>query len=404
MIIFDIFINFIESVMFSYFLAKYFNLKSKYLYVTLTTIIQLFFLAYANIINNSGLILSICIVLFMLLSLIVWEKRITFDYIYITLLYNSFIIIVAIIGILITDILNTIFPLMNEELYYYFKCCIAKFLQVLLTVLFIKKEINLSISLDFRKWGFVILLEMCILSLLVVSVYSMVLGVMDYNSIVLVLILSFVIAMLYRYTIYKTDQMNQEKVKFARMEELVKFNSEKLAMMNHIKDEISATDHRMFYMLLQMEQYLESKQYDRLEYLIKEYRNMITKYKIVVDTNNVIFDCLYSLKINDLILKGKNIENTIFISCKSEYNDIEFINFILKFLDYFDKCQTIFVSMHEIGNMLMLRVVYRNGKIEAASLSEYLYDYFQTKDNWNLDDHMKKGVRISINMENVYEK
>ena len=46
MILFDLIINFIESFMFSYFLAYYFDVKHKGLYIFITSTLQLFLLNY----------------------------------------------------------------------------------------------------------------------------------------------------------------------------------------------------------------------------------------------------------------------------------------------------------------------------------------------------------------------
>lgn len=99
-----------------------------------------------------------------------------------------------------------------------------------------------------------------------------------------------------------------------RMEQIEIANEEKLSMMKHIRNEMSITDHRMFYMFMRVEQYLEVGQYERAKSLIHQYKNAMMKYRLVIDTNNPIFDCFYSLKVNEMILSGQNIENMILIS------------------------------------------------------------------------------------------
>ena len=70
-----------------------------------------------------------------------------------------------------------------------------------------------------------------------------------------------------KYKKRKLTDKDIEELIFKRItdEELSKYNSEKLTMIKHITEEISKNDHRIFYMLLQMEGYLENEEYDKLK-------------------------------------------------------------------------------------------------------------------------------------------
>ena len=206
-----------------------------------------------------------------------------------------------------------------------------------------------------------------------------------------------------RITIYKTDKLNKEKVMFVKTQELAKYNQQKLAMMNHIKNDIAATDHRMFYMLMQIEQYVKAEEYNKLSCAIDKYRDLMSKYKLITTTNNVVFDCLYSLKVNDLILQDISVENSIFISENEIYNNISFLNFVTGLFDYFKNCALIHVSMHEMGDLLSIKIVYRKGSIDADKLAKYCEGHLHGYGLYNLTNHEIKGVRISINMRKKYE-
>ncbi|WP_144016368.1 hypothetical protein [Clostridioides difficile] len=71
--------------------------------------------------------------------------------------------------------------------------------------------------------------------------------------------ITFIATILFGHIIHKLDELNKRKVALARLEELTKFNIQKLSMMNRVKEEINSTDHRMFYILIQMEQLLQLK-------------------------------------------------------------------------------------------------------------------------------------------------
>ena len=402
MILFDLIINFIESFMFSYFLAYYFDVKHKGLYIFITSTLQLFLLTYANFIDENGILLSTTIIILMVGSLMLWKRKIQFDYIYIVLLYNCFIIIVALIGVFTSNTLLSYNPNLSLNIGYMVRGIVAKSIQIILTVLFVKYTINLSTSLNIKEWSIVLGFDFLLLSILIISSYSIALG-NDYRGVMVwILILSFCSSILYRYIIHKIDELNKQRIEYARMEELSKYNSEKLTMIKHVTEEMSKNDHRIFYMLLQMEGYLENQEYDKLKTVIEGYRNLVTKYKLVTNTQNPVFDSLYSMKINDLILKEKNVKNSIFISRRIEYDHLPLIDFITGVLDFFNDCQTIMISMNEVGDTLVVRVIYREGIIDEKRVRNYLENKLP-KGNVSLENHATKGVRFSIDLGDFNE-
>lgn len=71
--------------------------------------------------------------------------------------------------------------------------------------------------------------------------------------------------------------------------------------------------------------------------IIESYLNSLVKNKIIIDTNNIIFDSIVGLKINDLKSLNININISIFIEKNIFYNDLRFINLIVQLLNQFEK-------------------------------------------------------------------
>lgn len=402
MILFDLIINLIESFMFSYFLANNFEVNKKELYILITTVLQTLFLTLSKINMFDDMLISVVIILSMSSFLGLWIRKIKFNCIYIVLMYNCFIIMSAIFGIYFANHLFSLFLITDTTTLYIFRCFISKLIQIIGTYVFVFKKINFSTSLDIKNWSSIIFFDFTLLLLLILSAYSMITGKGYSNIMVWIFILSFCSSILYRYIIHKIDELNKQRVEYARMEELSKYNSEKLTMIKHITEEISKNDHRIFYMLLQMEGYLENEEYDKLKTVIQGYRNLVTKYKLVTNTQNPVFDSLYSMKINDLILKEKNIKNSIFISRRIEYDYLPLIDFITGVLDFFNDCQTIMISMNEVGDTLVVRVIYREGIIDEKRVRNYLENKLP-KGNVSLENHATKGVRFSIDLGDFNE-
>lgn len=196
----------------------------------------------------------------------------------------------------------------------------------------------------------------------------------------------------------KLEQKNQENIKLARMEELAKYNAEKLAMMKSIQNDIVATDHRLFYILYQLELCLQNNDYDKAHEVLQKYKDLVTKYKIVVNTGNAIFDTLYSMKINDFIMREIKIENSIFISQNPFYNGFEFTNFVCELLNYFMMCKTLYITMEEINENVILKIIYRDGKIPIEKIDSYLKLYLKKDESYNLSQHELRGIRIMMSM------
>lgn len=396
MIYFNLLISGIESFLYAYFIGNYFKLRFKNLYITVMSIIQLILLTYAIFIGNSGPWLSFSIIGLMIISLIIWNKKIIFDYIYIVLLYNTIIIIAALIGILINSTLIS-FNL-NSKITVIIGSVIAKIIQTIITVYFVKSKLDLSTTFSFKEWGNLIMLDVFILTGLILITYIILTGNYSNVSFYIMLVIIFLIAIFYRLSVIKINQLNEQKTQYQRANDLLKYNSEKLAIMNQVRQEIETTDHRIFYMLFQMESYLKNNEIDKLRLLLEKYRETIIKYKLVANTGNVIFDCLYSLKINDLIINGQNVDNSIFLTKKEEYNNIEFINTVTELFDYFKEAKTLMISLNEVGSFLTMKIIYRDGIIDKEDLINYLETKLSEK-NYNTTDIETKGLRITINME-----
>lgn len=402
MIFFTCLINIIESFLFTYFLSNYFELYKSKIYTFVFSFLQFCLLSYANYIENSGLWLTVSIVTLMIFSLFIWKRKIKFDYIYIVILYNAMLIISSYFAAFITNAFISLFPNMSS-LFYYIACAIAKTLQTLFTFYAIKNQHHLSTSFDLKNWTSVIVSDGLVLIALAIVVYALLTANFTQSIMMLLLVVLFFLAVNLRVMIYKTDRLNKEKVEFVKTSELAKFNQQKFEMMNHIKNDIAATDHRMFYMLMQIEHYLNAKEYDKLSEAVEKYRDLMSKYKLVTNTNNVVFDCLYSLKINDLVLQDISVENSIFISENEIYNNISFINFLTGLFDYFTDCSLLHVSMNEIGELLSIKIVYRKGTIKDVELASYCERHINDCGSYNLSNHEIKGIRISINMKRKYE-
>lgn len=398
MIIFNFLINLVESVLFSLFVGKYLEIGKLQSYIAFTTILQILFLNLANFYHYDGILLTIGIMGIMIGSTCLWKKKMTFELVFVVLLYNTFIFIAAFLGTSVATFIQSLFSLSMDS-NYVMRCLMAKCIQCIGTCLVLKYNYKLTLNMELNQWSSVIFLYCLLLILIGNEFYSIITNQFTLHSTLISLMLSFVIAVIFGFIIDKINTMNKKKEELLRMEQIEIANEEKLSMMKHIRNEMSITDHRMFYMFMRVEQYLEVGHYERAKSLIHQYKNAMMKYRLVIDTNNSIFDCFYSLKVNEMILSGQNIENMILISEHNLYNDVHFNHFFSDLLDLFKQCQKLMISLNEIGELLIVKIVYRDGEINEDRLTQLIQNYARFIQNANTTDHQQNGIRLSIRID-----
>ena len=402
MIIFNLFINFLEAFIFSYFIAEYFFLDNKKVFIALTTIVHLIILM---LMPNGGIELTLAILLSVCLCIGINNKKITFDHVFIVLTFNTLILCTALIAVLIEQFFISMgIWVLNSSVGYVFRCLFSKVLLYVISYIMIKRKYNFSVSLQFQNWWFTIVFEVILMLNMVMISCCLSFNVFNRYVLYFLLITSVISVALYKYTIFKIDSLNKVEQNLMMIEQLNDFNGQKLKMIKNIKHDVEAADHRLFYIVFQLENYLENNQVDKARTLLKSYKNSILNNKLVMETGNSVFDYLMSLKMNELSMSGMDITNSILISHNSYYNDLKFINFLTEFLELFDTCKQIIVSIHEVNHNILIKVIYRNGTIDEEALSKYLESYTSEHfGEYKMNDHERKGIRVVLDMKDESE-
>lgn len=400
MIIFDTVINFIESFLFAFFIAYYFDLPKKKSYITIVTLIQLFILNIFQWINYNGFILTIIIIFIMLLSIFLYSKQLTFNQLFITILYNCLIILCSVSGMIIYRLIINVFNIPFNDIYSHLVLCtVSKILLIIITSLILKVKLNINLSLDLYKWGFTIIFEFFLTCAISIIAYSLIANYYSIYTNYILLIILFFISILFLFIIYKIDIITKEKIQLAKIAQEAQFNQTKYHTIYNIKNEISAIEHRLFYVIFSIEELLEKKEYEDISEIIENYKTTVIKHKLVIDTENEIFDILYSLKINDLIAHDISVNNCIFISKNDFYDDFAFINFLSGLLDFYKDCNLLEIKINEINCFIILNIIHRFGEINIQDLENYLKEKRERlKYEFNIQNFETKGIRISFSL------
>lgn len=356
----NILINFIEAFLFPFFIANYFDFQNKKIYISITCFIQFLILNLFYFYTNSGLLLTIVIILTMLLSIFISQKHLSFNHFYITIFYNCLILIVAWLVLLIHNLfltLNQFLMLQNID-FFLVSCLLSRMILFISTIFILKRKLNLSLSFTFKNWYFLLILESLLLIITGLILNSIMLNQFNKSILYIVLFLLILISILFIIMIYYINKTNIAKIKLEKEKQRKDFESKKLNTIQNIKNDINAIEHRMFYVFYNVEILLENQQYNQAFELLKKQRSQAFKYNTLIYTENPIFDYLINLKVNDLLSMGIDMKLCILI-CKSIiYDDLTFINTLNSLLDILNLASSISIHITEKYNFTIIKIHY----------------------------------------------
>lgn len=206
MIIFNFLINLVESVLFSLFVGKYLKIEKLRTYIAFTTILQMLLLNLANLYHYEGILLTIGIMGIMIGSTCLWKKKMTFELVFVVLLYNTFIFIAAFLGTSVATLIQLLFSLSMDS-NYIMRCLMAKCIQCIGTCLVLKYNYKLTLNMELNQWSSVIFLYCLLLILIGNELYSIITNQFTQHGTLISLMLSFVIAVIFGFIIDKIPSL-----------------------------------------------------------------------------------------------------------------------------------------------------------------------------------------------------
>ena len=392
MIIFDAVINFIESLLLVWFIAEFFDFKdNKNKFIVISTLVEFIILEVSQFINYFGLLLSIFCIVAMLILIYLFSKTLTFEHIYIVLLQDALISLYVVISIYVFALL----PFYDT---YIVECIICKVLQLIGNIILLKYKDKFALTLEISKWKVVIVFEIILLILLYSMFYTVIfIGVT--NAINFNLLLVFILCIMFMYIVNLINEEHREKMQLIKDKQQEEFQRQKYYAINNVKNEIEALDHRLFYTVFKIEEYLKKQDYESIDKIIDYYKNQVLKHKLVIDTGNHVFDTLYSVKINEMVMTGIDISNIVLINKNQFYDDLGLINFIQRTLDFFRECKYLKIDISEENGFVLFKLIYRDGIVNLDELKMFLDENPWLPVMYNLDDCQIRGIRISFKME-----
>lgn len=393
MIIFNTVINFMESLLFVWFIADFFDFKdNKNKFIVISALLQFSILEVSQFINYYGIFLSFISIFLLIVLIYIFTKYVTFKHIYVILVQNALLMIYIIISVYICD-------LFTFKDTYIIECILCKILQLFGNIIMLKYKNKLAVTLEITKWKVVIVFEIILFILLYSMFYRTLFSDNSAFFFELNEILLLILCIMFMYIVNLINEEHREKMQLIKDKQQEEFQRQKYYAISNVKNEIEALDHRLFYTVFKIEEYLKKQDYESIDKIIDYYKNQVLKHKLVIDTGNHIFDTLYSVKINEMVMTGIDISNIVLINKNQFYDDLGLINFIQRTLDFFRECKYLKIDISEENGFVLFKLIYRDGIVNLDELKMFLDENPWLPVMYNLDDCQIRGIRISFKME-----
>lgn len=382
-----------ESLLFVWFIADFFDFKdNKNKFIVISALLQFSILEVSQFINYYGIFLSFISIFLLIVLIYIFTKYVTFKHIYVILVQNALLMIYIIISVYICD-------LFTFKDTYIIECILCKILQLFGNIIMLKYKNKLAVTLEITKWKVVIVFEIILFILLYSMFYRTLFSDNSAFFFELNEILLLILCIMFMYIVNLINEEHREKMQLIKDKQQEEFQRQKYYAISNVKNEIESLDHRLFYTVFKIEEYLKKQDYESIDKIIDYYKNQVLKHKLVIDTGNHIFDTLYSVKINEMVMTGIDISNIVLINKNQFYDDLGLINFIQRTLDFFRECKYLKIDISEENGFVLFKLIYRDGIVNLDELKMFLDENPWLPVMYNLDDCQIRGIRISFKME-----
>lgn len=372
MLIFDGVINIIECIFFSIFISEYFNFKNKKFYILMTTFIQMLIHGYSIYIDDYGIWLTVTIILFLISSICFQTKQLTFNTVYIVLVYNAFILMATFFALFTGKIFFSFLTIQNDDIMHIFACVFSKTIQIIITLFLLKRKDKIKMSFELKEWKNVLVIQFLLIIVISVLFYSLLTANYLFETSVLSFSVITIIAILFMNVLYQFDEMNKTLLNKMRQEQKNEFQIQKQNTFKQLKNELDRTEHRILYHLNLVESLIENKDYSDAKKIIQEYKEKIIKMKINLYTGNDVFDYILNNKIDDLQAKDVFVKSVVMIQKDNFYDDLEFLNYISDILDEFSSFSYLTLEIKQIDTYVKIKISDVNKDIETNKMNQNL--------------------------------
>lgn len=353
--IFDLFINVVESFTICYFFGKYFELKNYKQYI-LNNIVIFLEITAGNLFINTSWLLIIIVGLTLLLLLKICHVRITIESAVVCICILFMDMICNNVALLIVSFFNMLISLENMSLT--IAVILSKIFFIFVAVYISNKKIKFNTQLDENRWGSIVI----VFSLLLISFYILANDYVTNNlnkvDVFICMILISINAIKVINVYLSILEENEEKMKIKIKNEEIKYKKENYIILARMSDELYRLQHNLRYVLLKIKYCLNDREYDKCKNLVDSYVDKLRKFKILINTDNPYFDYLINQELNDLDLRGIDINISVSISNSDYYLNKNYVNYVISLMEYLkDKVKKLTINIYEVNNNNVIEII-----------------------------------------------
>lgn len=382
MILFDVFMTFIEDFVLSYYSLKISHTPHKFyhiLFMTLICMLETFMLTFISV-NN--LLLQFMLIITLCFFVCILQKKYTIYNIVIPILLMACLIISLIISSIVSCVIFQIpfYNVLNSLYVFLFQCILSRILFIFLCRLIAKYENQFDLII-FKKYNW---FSFMMVSLSLVSILTFIYESIIYNKIlmnrlyiIIVLLLILTIAMFYFYTNTKVNYRLYIETSTQLLKE--QYSKEMYQKTKDLSYKILLDKHEMYYNLLHIQNCICNKREKEALKFINQKIDQYKAYELSSLTHNPIFDYQILGYINELRQMGYDIKPIITCQNNHSLERMEIIDFMKEaidvFVEYTQDSKRFEIYLYEKNSVLILKMSADKQNVDLKTINTENLDY-----------------------------
>lgn len=326
MVVYSIFLNFVEVFTLTAFVYLYYSFSSKKQFCLLLT--SLFLICeLCDILRENGSLILISYFIISYLFIIYDKKKIQFGDVFILAGYIFLMSIYPYISYCLFGRLKN----MGYEFIYLICAGITSKLFLILITCWLLEHLKFNFPIPNNQYILVIITEIIVLIIFGIMGYAVIKPSVTYSEFIVCALLLAVFILIIINGIY-LNRIYTEKMQYEKQLQKEKYIKQSLRLIQNISYDIDDKKHRIHWILEHIK-HLNNDTNPKISKAIEQYQSKNTYQKLVA-SKNPVFDILISVKINRLQDDNISIKPFFEINQNEKYDDLDFIDVISEILNY----------------------------------------------------------------------
>lgn len=382
MILFDVFMTFIEDFVLSYYSLKISYTPHKFYHILFMTLICMLGTFMLTFISVNNLLLQFMLIITLCFFVCILQKKYTIYNIVIPILLMACLIISLIISSIVSCVIFQIpfYNVLNSLYVFLFQCILSRILFIFLCRLIAKYENQFDLII-FKKYNW---FSFMMVSLSLVSILTFIYESIIYNKIlmnrlyiIIVLLLILTIAMFYFYTNTKVNYRLYIETSTQLLKE--QYSKEMYQKTKDLSYKILLDKHEMYYNLLHIQNCICNKREKEALKFINQKIDQYKAYELSSLTHNPIFDYQILGYINELRQMGYDIKPIITCQNNHSLERMEIIDFMKEaidvFVEYTQDSKRFEIYLYEKNSVLILKMSADKQNVNLKKINTENLDY-----------------------------